>query len=271
MAIARMYDGSGSPGSSGMKGQFIVSLYHAATDKRVPGVTLNLQRGTLTADCDGYFNRGDLVTVELRLQDAKPPLTVSGRIADRHAIPATHHHAMAVEFVELSSQDAGRIDTAVEEGISDLARFFREFPLFAEFAPEDAHVLSACCHRHFIARKHIFFRKGGQFDRLDGLFIVRRGMVQIYRQVTRLREEKIALASVGEVFGELSLVLTQPHSASIRAVNDSELIEISRETYNQLKTKHEKVAMKLMDVMLKVLAKRLGRTTKMLFSPIRIR
>ena len=66
-------------------------------------------------------------------------------------------------------------------------------------------------------------------------------------------------------------MLTQPHSASIRAVNDSELIEVSRETYDQLKAQHPGVAMKLMEVMLKVLAKRLGRTTKMLFSPTRIR
>ena len=254
-----------------MKGQFVVSLYHAESDKKVPGVTLNLQPNMLTADCDGYYNKGDVVAVEVKLQDGKPPLTTTGRITERHAIPATHHHAMAVAFIELKPEATERLAAAVETGINDLARFFRDFPLFSEFTAQDAHLLSEYCHRHFIPRKHVFFRMGGQFDRLDGLFIVRRGMVQIYKQVTRLREEKIALASVGEVFGELSLVLTQPHSASIRAVNDSELIEISRETYTTLKARHQGVSMKLMEVMLQVMAKRLGRTTRMLFSPIRIR
>lgn len=49
-----------------------------------------------------------------------------------------------------------------------------------------------------------------------------RGMIQIYKKVSKVREEKIAVASGGEILGELSLVLTQPHMASIRAVNDSD-------------------------------------------------
>ncbi len=254
-----------------MKGQFVVSLYHAESDTTVPGVTLNLQPANLTADCDGQFNKGKVVSVELKLQDGKKPVTASGRITERHVIPATQRYAMTVELQELAGEDGQRILRAVESSIQDLARFFKEFPLFAEFTPEDARLLSELCYRHFIRRKQVFFRKGGQYDRLDGLFIVRRGMVQVYRKITRLREEKLAVAGAGEVFGELSLVLTQPHSASIRAVNDSELIEISRETYEQLKTRYPGVAMKLMEVMLRVLAKRLGRTTKMLFSPVRIR
>ena len=142
--------------------------------------------------------------------------------------------------------------------------------MFKEFSIGDTLLLSELCYRHFLRRQEVFFRRGVKQDRLDGLFIVRRGMIQVYKKVTRLREEKIAVASMGEIFGELSLVGSSPHTASIRAVNDSELVEINRETYDRFKQNHPDVAMKLMEVMLKVLAKRLGRTTRMLFSPVRI-
>mgnify|MGYP005673455217 CR=1 FL=1 len=178
---------------------------------------------------------------------------------------------MTVVLEELTEEDTERLASAVEDRIRRIVQFFKEFPLFGSFTEEDAHLLSELCYTHYLRRKQVFFRQGVKHDQLDGLFMVRRGMVQIYRPISRLREEKIAVASAGEIFGELSLVLTEPHSASIRAVNDSELIEITRETYEEIKTHHIHLAVKLMELMLKVLAKRLGRTTKMLFSPTRIK
>jgi len=254
-----------------MQGQFLVTLTHPEDDKIVSGVTLQLQRRALVADFDGYVNVGDAVLVELALQDGQAPIRTAGRVIDRYLISTTHHHAMTVEFVDLVSEEADRINKTVEAGINDLIRFFKEFPLFSHFSIGDTLLLAELCYRHFLRRQEVFFRRGVQQDRLDGLFIVRRGMIQVYKKITRLREEKIAVASVGEIFGELSLVMPAAHTASIRAVNDSELVEINRETYALLKEDHPNVAMKLMEVMLRVLAKRLGRTTRMLFSPVRIR
>ena len=261
----------GAVGKRMMSGQFNVSITHPESGKTVPGVTLQLQRHALTAEFEGYLNVGEPVILELVLQDARPPIKATARIIDRYLIATTHHHAMTVEFDRLEEEDALRISKTVEEAINDLIRFFREFPLFGDFTPTDTLVLAQICYRHFLRRKQLFFRRGIQEDRLDGLFLVRRGMIQVFKKISRLREEKIAVASVGELFGELSLVTRQAHTASIRAVNDSELIEINREAYGRIKEANPGVAMKLMEVMLKVLAKRLGRTTRMLFSPVRIR
>ena len=253
-----------------MQGQFLVSLARPKSEKTISGVTLQLQRRALVADFDGHLNVGDAVVVALALQDGHKPIRTLGRVVDRYPISPTHHHAMIVEFVDLTDEEAERINKTVEKGINDLIRFFKEFPLFAQFSIGDTRLLAELCYRHFLRRQEVFFRRGVRQDRLDGLFIVCRGMIQIYKKIGRLREEQIAVASVGEIFGELSLVTSAAHTASIRAVNDSELVEISREAYDRLKETHPNVAMKLMEVMLKALAKRLGRTTRMLFSPVRI-
>ncbi|HUV39765.1 MAG TPA: cyclic nucleotide-binding domain-containing protein [Planctomycetota bacterium] len=263
---------SKSTGSSGpMQGQFMVTLTQPGGDKSVSGVTLQLQRRALVAEFAGYLNVGDRVVTDLSLQDGRAPVRATGHIVDRYLISTTHHHAMTVAFDDLAGDDAERVNTTVEAATNDLIRFFKEFPLFGEFTIGDTLLMAELCFRHFLRRQEVFFRRGVQQDRLDGLFVVRRGMIQVYKKITRLREEKIAVVGVGEIFGELSLVLPAAHTASIRAINDSELIEINRETYSRLKENHPPVAMKLMEVMLKVLAKRLGRTTRMLFSPVAIR
>ena len=259
----------GKPSSGPLKGQFAV-IFRGRSGKEVSGVTLQLERDRVTADCDGYLEPETEVDFELKLTDGRVPVAGAGVVSGRHLMPTSQHWAMTVTFGQVSPEDLARVSKTVEAGIRDLADFLQEFPLFAEFTPQDTRILSETCLRHFLARNQVFFREGVKQDHLDGLYLVRRGMVRIYRQVSRLREEPIAVASAGEIFGELSLVLTQPHSASIRAVNDSELIEITREGYQVLKAEHVGVAVKLMEVMLKVLSKRLGRTTKMLFSPMQI-
>ncbi len=269
MAYRRIY-GSGSSGKGPPKGWYAVKATHRDSGKSVAGVTLRLERDRLNADYDGHLPLDEVADVELSLQNGKAPVKTAGKIVERHPIGSTGRYAMTVEFAELADEDARRIETAVESRITDLTRFFREFPLFEEFTEEDARLLSELTSSHFLRRKEVFFRGGAHGDELDGLFIVRRGLIQIYKKVSKLREEKIAVASSGEIFGELSLVLTQPHTASIRAVNDSELIEITRVSYDRLRATNINVAVKLMEVMLKVLAKRLGRTTKLLFSPTRI-
>ncbi len=269
MAYRRIY-GSESSDKGPPKGQYAVKATHRESAKSVAGVTLRLECDRVSADYDGHLPLDEVADVELRLQDGKEPVKTVGKIVERNAVGSTGRYTMTIEFAELSDEDARRIETAVESRITDLTHFFKEFPLFEEFTEEDARLLSELTYTHFLRRKEVFFRRGSHGDELDGLFIVRRGLIQIYKKVSKLREEKIAVASSGEIFGELSLVLTQPHTASIRAVNDSELIEITRESYDHLRATNINVAVKLMEVMLKVLAKRLGRMTKLLFSPIRI-
>ncbi len=63
----------------------------------------------------------------------------------------------------------------------------------------------------------------------EGMYIVLNGSLKIYK-----KHRHIASRSVGEFFGEMSLLETHPRSANVRAVTDSVLLEIDRAIFNQL-------------------------------------
>lgn len=63
----------------------------------------------------------------------------------------------------------------------------------------------------------------------DALYIVKDGEVELYIQDTTGQKIALAVAGVGEVFGELALLDHGPRSASALALNDCELLSLQRE------------------------------------------
>jgi PAS domain S-box-containing protein len=70
----------------------------------------------------------------------------------------------------------------------------------------------------------------------EGMYIVLNGSLKIYKQ-----HRHIAFRSVGDFFGEMSLLDCQPRSANVRAVSDTVLLEIDRVVFNKLIDSNPKV------------------------------
>ena len=62
-------------------------------------------------------------------------------------------------------------------------------------------------------------------------FILAKGQVKVFITGLEGREAIIALLNEGEFFGEMSLLDGQPRSASVKAVENSELVMIRREDF----------------------------------------
>ncbi|HET6563925.1 MAG TPA: cyclic nucleotide-binding and patatin-like phospholipase domain-containing protein, partial [Xanthomonadales bacterium] len=88
-----------------------------------------------------------------------------------------------------------------------------------------------------------------QNDEADSFYILLRGRLQVwleYAGKTPLPEpELIGRVTPGDSVGELALLTRGNRSAGIRAVRDSTLIRISRESFRQLSLKHPPLLMKL--------------------------
>jgi serine/threonine protein phosphatase PrpC/CRP-like cAMP-binding protein len=94
-------------------------------------------------------------------------------------------------------------------------------------------------------------------DRGDELFIVLSGQVRIVRGDAVLSE-----LGQGEHFGEMALIRAMPRSATVTAVERSELISVRRRDFFEILRKEHELAVKLLWQFLGVLADRLDQTSR---------
>ena len=84
--------------------------------------------------------------------------------------------------------------------------------------------------RVFNAGKQICLKKGqvlfseGSYQ--ETMYIILSGKVEVYK-----KHKQIAVREAGEFFGEMALVESKPRSASVRALSDTEVLEIDKETF----------------------------------------
>jgi CRP-like cAMP-binding protein len=98
-------------------------------------------------------------------------------------------------------------------------------------------------------------------ERGDQLFIVMEGTLQIVRG-----EQILSEVGPGEHFGEMALIRSMPRSATVRAIERSELIAIRRTDFFSILRKEYELAVKLLWQFLGVLADRLDQTSRDLSS-----
>ncbi len=100
----------------------------------------------------------------------------------------------------------------------------------------------------------IVMREG---DRGDQLFIVVDGLLQIVRG-----EQVLSEVGPGEHFGEMALIRSMPRSATVRAIDKSELLAIRRADFFAILRKEYELAVKLLWQFLGVLGDRLDQTSR---------
>ena len=133
-----------------------------------------------------------------------------------------------------------------------------QIPLFDTLAAEDLEALaSRMSERKFKSGESVF----AQGDKGSSMYVVLSGAVQIFLPGTG-DEQRVVLkdARTGEYFGELSLFDDKPRSASVEAVVDTTLLELTREEFGDHLSKSKNAAMAILAEM----AERLRETNAML-------
>lgn len=73
----------------------------------------------------------------------------------------------------------------------------------------------------------------GKGSPADALYIVLEGEVRIYDEVDG-EEIEIARTGPGEYFGEISLLMETTHTKNVRAVEETELLVLSKDSFRRL-------------------------------------
>lgn len=133
-----------------------------------------------------------------------------------------------------------------------------QIPLFDTLAPEDLEALGRrMTERTFKTGEHVF----AMGDAGSSMYVVLSGAVQIFLPaVTDAPRVVLKDARTGEYFGELSLFDSKPRSASVEAVVDTVLLELTREDFGDHLSRSSNAAMTILAEM----AERLRETNSLL-------
>lgn len=73
-----------------------------------------------------------------------------------------------------------------------------------------------------------------QGEKGSSLFLISRGVVSVHSKQPQKEFERVASFHAGQFFGEMALLRAEPRSATVRAVTDCQLYELSRESVEEL-------------------------------------
>jgi len=151
----------------------------------------------------------------------------------------------------LSSFRTGR-DTVYPD---ELRERLRSFPLLADVG--DAALV------RLLSEANWFGLPGGTLLKRDGennhaLFLVVTGSLGVFVEDDNGVRRMVAHIPAGETVGEMSLISGEPHSAQLVALRDSELLRVQPQAFDALITRHPRVMLNLM----RILVRRLHNTTR---------
>ncbi len=117
--------------------------------------------------------------------------------------------------------------------------------LFSSLSPEELRLLAAHAVRKSVAAGQSLFDEG---DACKGLYIVAGGRLRIYKSSPAGRLQVLSVEGPGSTIAELPVFDGGPYPASASAVEDSQVLFISREDFRAFCLRHPEVALKILAV-----------------------
>ncbi len=137
-------------------------------------------------------------------------------------------------------------------------------------SPEERqHVQQIAEYRHY-DKGHTVIRE--RDPQPQGLWMLRSGTCHVVRDLSGGAEQQMAMLEPGAIFGEMSFFVPSPHSATIRAVDESVLMFLSVVKIEALRVLDLSAAYKLISNAGQIMAtklRRMGRYTLDLFPAAR--
>ena len=149
-----------------------------------------------------------------------------------------------------------------------IEKILRKTPLFASLTDKEMRALSGrFSNRHF-ERGALLFNEG---DSCTGLFLVVTGRIRIFKLSAAGREQTLAVEGPGSSFAELPVFDGGNYPASASALDDSEVLFISRRDFQMFCREHPEVALKVIAVVGSRLRRLIGIIEDLSFTTVRQR
>jgi CRP/FNR family transcriptional regulator len=150
----------------------------------------------------------------------------------------------------------------------DLGAVLEKTALLSGLSPSELQLLAVRTVRKLFGAGELLFSEG---EPCNGLHIIVRGKVRIFKTSMSGREQVLAMNGPGESVAELPVFDGGPYPASAVAIEDTEIAFISRRDFNAYCLEHPEVALKVLSVVGTRLRRLVGIIEELSFTTIRQR
>ncbi|MGA7174821.1 MAG: Crp/Fnr family transcriptional regulator [Candidatus Acidiferrales bacterium] len=144
----------------------------------------------------------------------------------------------------------------------------RKTPLFASLTDKEMEALAGRVNNRRFERGALLFSEG---DPCTGLFLVASGKIRIFKLSPTGREQVLAVEGPGSSFAELPVFDGGNYPASASALEDAEVLFISRKDFQNFCREHPEVALKVLSVVGSRLRRLVGIIEDLSFTTVRHR
>ena len=135
----------------------------------------------------------------------------------------------------------------------------RRVPLFSDLSPAQSALVTATMSKKRYKRGDLIVQ---QDTMSDALFIILSGKARVLSHDSRGREVIIATLDVGDCIGDMSLIDGEPHSATVRAETQTDVLVLERDAFTHCLRDNATMA----DAIMRGLVRRLRRADKQILS-----
>jgi CRP-like cAMP-binding protein len=191
--------------------------------------------------------RSRLKVAELmeRLGQNKEAVQMYRKVAEAYASDGFILQAISVNKMILrmnpSSKDVGeRLAQLYSEKIREAkpARSFPHIPLFSELEKKELQLLLSHIQGKSYRKDSVICREG---EGGDSLFVISRGEVAIIKQTLGGKEIRVQTLKDGDLFGEFGFFVDQKRHATVKAMTDCDLLEISKSGLHEMIKVHPRL------------------------------
>jgi CRP/FNR family transcriptional regulator, cyclic AMP receptor protein len=144
----------------------------------------------------------------------------------------------------------------------------RKTPLFASLTDDEMQALSARTARKRFQKEEQLFAEG---DPCTGLYLVAAGKIRIFKLSPAGREQILAVEGPGSSFAELPVFDGGNYPAAASALEDTEVLFISRKDFHNFCREHPDVGLKVIAVVGSRLRRPVGIIEELSFTTVRQR
>lgn len=179
-------------------------------------------------------------------------------VAIKRGVAAAAQGSRAMAFW---SRGPGTADAHVPP---ELESQLQRFSLTQDIGPRAIKALVAEANWFSLPGGVVLPREG---DNDEAVFLVIAGALGVYAHDEGESERFVAHIPAGEMVGEMSLLTGEPHSATLVALRDTQMLRVSKASFERLLARHPRLSLNLM----RILVRRLRHTTRRSFKTAKAR
>ncbi len=123
--------------------------------------------------------------------------------------------------------------------------FLKSAPLFAHLDSEELAALADIAPEKDFGPGEVIFEEG---QPAHHLYILARGKVEVFRRVDST-EYPLATLGEKECFGEMAILDDEPRSASVKALEATQVLKIDRESFRELITERPQISFAIFKIL----------------------